>query len=102
LGEVAAADAFFYGRDESGARPSLNAGQIRQAREFCAKCPVIEECLTQALTNRERYGVWGGTTGRFRRQIFVLLDEGFMDLESAIKECLCRLVRREPDDDDEL
>lgn len=30
------------------------------AKETCAICPVREECLDYALTNRETYGVWGG------------------------------------------
>lgn len=27
---------------------------------ICAGCPVQALCLSQALENRERYGVWGG------------------------------------------
>jgi WhiB family redox-sensing transcriptional regulator len=88
LGEYEAADNYFYGQDERGIRPSLSAGQIKKARQFCINCQVAEDCLEAALTSRERYGVWGGTTGRFRRQLFVMIDEGYIDIEGAIKECL--------------
>lgn len=92
LGEYEAADNFFYGQDERGIRPSLSAGQIKKAREFCAICPVLGECLETAIVSREKYGVWGGTTGRFRRQLFVMIDEGYMDIDGAILESIRRLV----------
>lgn len=36
------------------------------AKAVCASCPVRQECLSWALTNRERLGVWGGLTERER------------------------------------
>lgn len=39
------------------------------AKAICATCPVQEACLEYALANRERDGVWGGTTGKERRRI---------------------------------
>ena len=33
-----------------------------KARAICRQCPVIARCLTWALENDERYGVWGGMT----------------------------------------
>lgn len=33
---------------------------IAQAKSICAKCPVRELCLEDALENREPCGVWGG------------------------------------------
>lgn len=30
------------------------------ARNTCRDCPVLNECLTYALTAGERFGVWGG------------------------------------------
>jgi WhiB family redox-sensing transcriptional regulator len=92
LGDYEAADNFFYGQDERGIRPSLSAGQIKKAREFCAKCEVVTDCLETALSSREKYGVWGGTTGRFRRQLFTMMDEGYIDLAGAIRECLTMLL----------
>jgi len=37
------------------------------ALAFCGVCPIREECLSWALKNGERYGVWGGTTEQQRR-----------------------------------
>ncbi len=39
------------------------------AKAICATCPVQEACLEYALANRERDGVWGGTTAKERRRI---------------------------------
>ena len=37
------------------------------ALSFCAVCPVREDCLSWALWQGERYGVWGGMTEEGRR-----------------------------------
>lgn len=37
------------------------------AKAVCASCPVRQECLSWALSNRERLGVWGGLTERERQ-----------------------------------
>ncbi len=37
------------------------------AKVVCRKCPVIAECLADALDNRTEFGVWGGMTERERR-----------------------------------
>ena len=47
--------------------PESERGPRRHAREnaaktYCARCPVIEQCLQHALKVREPYGVWGGLT----------------------------------------
>lgn len=34
----------------------------RLAMEICSRCPVKKLCADYALTNREPYGIWGGTT----------------------------------------
>ncbi|WP_226343715.1 WhiB family transcriptional regulator [Agilicoccus flavus] len=39
----------------------------QQAKQICAKCPVVAECLADALDNRTEFGVWGGMTERERR-----------------------------------
>jgi WhiB family redox-sensing transcriptional regulator len=41
----------------------------RDAKAVCARCPVAEPCLDYALTNGERYGVWGGRSERERRRM---------------------------------
>jgi WhiB family transcriptional regulator, redox-sensing transcriptional regulator len=39
------------------------------AKNICHPCAVRETCLAFALANRERDGVWGGTTERERRRM---------------------------------
>lgn len=39
----------------------------QNAKVVCQKCPVIAECLADALDNRTEFGVWGGMTERERR-----------------------------------
>ena len=39
----------------------------QQAKIVCQRCPVIAECLADALDNRTEFGVWGGMTERERR-----------------------------------
>lgn len=36
-------------------------------RRVCQDCPVRVECLTYAIENNEREGIWGGLTGYQRR-----------------------------------
>jgi WhiB family transcriptional regulator, redox-sensing transcriptional regulator len=41
----------------------------RKAVRICQDCPVIVECLVDALDNRIEFGVWGGMTERQRRAL---------------------------------
>lgn len=41
-------------------------------KAICATCPVRTTCLTVALANRERWGVWGGTSPRDREKLLKL------------------------------
>lgn len=41
-----------------------------RAKEMCKRCVVRTPCLVYALQNRERYGVWGGTTEKERADMF--------------------------------
>ena len=52
-------DIFFPDRGES----------LSPAKAICAECIVQVECLEYALDNRERFGVWGGTSERERRRL---------------------------------
>lgn len=45
-------------------------------RMFCDLCPVQGECLEYALSNRERHGIWGGTTEKERRALQALRRKG--------------------------
>ncbi len=42
---------------------------VERAKVICQDCSVRTECLEYALENRERYGVWGGTSEGERRRI---------------------------------
>lgn len=44
-------------------------GSTKQAKAVCKRCPITEKCLQYALANEERYGIWGGTSERERRNI---------------------------------
>lgn len=39
------------------------------AISVCNRCPVRVECLTWALWNGEKIGIWGGTAERTRRSL---------------------------------
>lgn len=39
------------------------------AKSVCKRCPVLAECLAEALDNRTEFGVWGGMTERERRAL---------------------------------
>ncbi len=41
----------------------------RKATVICRHCPVIAECLADALDNQMEFGVWGGQTVRQRRAL---------------------------------
>jgi WhiB family redox-sensing transcriptional regulator len=46
-------------------------GSVREAKKVClGGCAVKEQCLNFALTNDEKFGVWGGLTERERRKIY--------------------------------
>jgi len=39
----------------------------QKAKQVCLRCPVVAECLADALDHRTEFGVWGGMTERERR-----------------------------------
>jgi WhiB family transcriptional regulator, redox-sensing transcriptional regulator len=40
---------------------------IEYAKSICGRCPVREQCLSEALDRGESFGVWGGLTTDERR-----------------------------------
>jgi WhiB family transcriptional regulator, redox-sensing transcriptional regulator len=44
-------------------------GSTREAKRVCSGCAVRAECLEAALTNDERFGIWGGLSERERRRL---------------------------------
>jgi len=67
-GQPWATDALCAQTDPDAFYPEMGAS-VRQAKAVCAACPVRAECLDWALTNGERFGVWGGRSERERRAI---------------------------------
>ena len=44
-------------------------GSTREAKKICTGCEVRTECLEYALSNDERFGIWGGLSERERRRL---------------------------------
>lgn len=44
-------------------------GSVRLAIDICNECEVRLECLEWALTNNEKYGIWGGMTAKDRERL---------------------------------
>jgi WhiB family transcriptional regulator, redox-sensing transcriptional regulator len=57
---------FYPGERERG--PTL-ARREKRAKQICAQCPVISNCLKWALDAREPFGVWGGTSAKERARM---------------------------------
>lgn len=41
----------------------------KEAKEVCRGCVVKDECLEYALSNSEKFGIWGGMSERERRRV---------------------------------
>jgi WhiB family redox-sensing transcriptional regulator len=80
----------FFGSSTPEERPAYTLTSIRKARAICEMCPVFNECLYQALTNREDYGLWAGTTMRQRKEIFRAVDQQLTTI-GAIYDSLRRI-----------
>ena len=44
-------------------------GSTREAKRVCGSCDVGVDCLEYALSNDERFGIWGGLSERERRRL---------------------------------
>lgn len=44
-------------------------GSSRMAKRVCIACEVRADCLEYALSNDERFGIWGGLTETERRRL---------------------------------
>ena len=44
-------------------------GSTRDAKKVCGACNVRAQCLEYALSNDERFGIWGGMSERERRRL---------------------------------
>jgi WhiB family redox-sensing transcriptional regulator len=50
--------------------PEKGGDSSATAKRVCGACPVLEQCRTYALTNREVHGVWDGLTVLDRKTIW--------------------------------
>lgn len=55
----------FFGSEEE----PLTAKEARFAKRICRACPVLRDCLINALKEQEPHGVWAGLTAVERRRI---------------------------------
>lgn len=53
----------------SGENLPEDTEKIRVAKSLCSQCHERTKCLTFAVTNRIRYGIWGGTTEKERESL---------------------------------
>lgn len=64
LGECKGADAALWYPDWQGEPDDGTKGApvelYDEAKAVCRTCPVRNQCLEYALSNKERYGCWGG------------------------------------------
>ena len=54
---------------EVNARGETKRKQIASAKKICRSCPVVNECLSHALSVPEHFGVWGGMSADERNVI---------------------------------
>lgn len=55
------------------------------AKSLCDRCPVKFDCLEFAVTNNERFGIWGGLAERERRRIRAKMAKGVPFIEAALE-----------------
>jgi len=48
---------------------SESKAEQQEAKKLCRSCPVSTSCLADALVRCDYFGVWGGYTGRERREL---------------------------------
>lgn len=58
----------FYADSQDEEEP-YDDEHMEEAVAVCGTCPIQRECLLQALTNKEQFGVWGGFTPAQREQM---------------------------------
>lgn len=63
------------------------------AKAICRTCPVLAQCLAEALDNRTEFGVWGGMTERERRALLRRRPD-VTSWKSALREGMAAAARR--------
>lgn len=79
--------------------PANSRGPSRRSREaraikVCVSCPVMTRCADYALTNQERYGVWGGLTEDQRAALIAARIHPAGDGEPLTNEVILERIRR--------
>ncbi len=54
----------------------VTSSRTEPVRELCARCPVRNDCLADALERGDRHGIWGGLDANERRAIKVRRRSG--------------------------
>ena len=53
----------------------------KEVVRICGACPVREECLSFAVLNGERQGMWGGLTSGARRGMYSKIKKEIEDYD---------------------
>lgn len=67
----------FFPEDCGRGAPRRRLQKEQAAQLICSACPYAAACLTAALENDERYGIWGGTTPQQRAQMLSRRDRRY-------------------------
>ncbi len=67
------ADLFYNSEDES---KGVRRRKEETAKSICQQCPVLAECRSHAMAQRELYGVWGGLSENDRHRLAGRLRTG--------------------------
>lgn len=75
------------GTDTSVMYPPPNEpAALKAAVAVCDGCPVRPDCLRHALTEREDFGVWGGTTPKQRHRLNRLVAIGGWTVDEVVSQ----------------
>ena len=58
----------------------INLEREAQAKSICRKCPVVAECLLDAINRKESYGIWGSFAPKERNTIVNLFEKESIDI----------------------
>jgi len=59
----------WFPEQNRGSYTTIDGDRMSTAKAVCQRCPVQAECLEHAMTAREEYGIWGGTSANDRAQL---------------------------------
>lgn len=62
-----------------------------EAKVICGSCPVARDCLTYAVSRREKFGIWGGCGGTILRALRTIwVNERECDGYGWENDCDCK------------